>query len=172
MRRIGVLGILLLFQGCWSVLRAQENTIPAGTLLRCVLDEPHLSPATVETGDPIICRLSNSRIGRVTFPPGSYLGGHVESEKPLGNFSTRGYIKLVFDRLGAADRTLPVPSKVIAIQNYSVNRQGQIVGGWLSDPVLKPETTVTLRLMEDVAIPNARIRLGAGWHFFDEGRSR
>ena len=41
-----------------------------------------------------------------------------------------------------------MPSKVIAIQSHSVNREGQIIGGWLSDPIVKPETAMTLRLKE------------------------
>jgi hypothetical protein len=172
MRRIIFGVLLLLILGFSAPLRAQEGMIPAGTLLRCILDEPRLSPSSAETGDPIICRLSYNRIGGVTLPPGSYLGGHVDAEKRLGNFSTHGSMKLVFDRLGTSSRTLPMPSKVIAVQNHSVNREGEIIGGWLSDPVLKPETVITLRLMEDVSIPNARVSLGVGWHFFDEGRSR
>src|SRR5581483_12378402 len=82
-------------------MRAQQNFVPAGTLLRCTLDEPHLSPTNVDVGDPILCRLSGSqRVGWVTFPRGAYLSGHVDSGKKLGNFGTHGSMTLVFDRIG------------------------------------------------------------------------
>ena len=81
-------------------MQAQQNFVPAGTLLRCTLDEPHLSPVNADVGDPILCRLSGTRIGWVSFPRGAYLSGHVETQKKLGNFGTHGWMTLVFDRIG------------------------------------------------------------------------
>ena len=41
----------------WSgVARADDILLPAGTLLRCTLDEPNFSSKTAEEGDPILCR--------------------------------------------------------------------------------------------------------------------
>jgi hypothetical protein len=152
---------------------AQQNFVPAGTLLRCTLDEPHLSPASADVGDPVLCRLSGvQRIGWVAFPRGSYLSGHIEAQKKLGNFGTHGYMKLVFDRIGWSSGTIGAASKVIAVKNYAIDHDGRIVGGWLSDPVLKGETLVTVRLMDDVQVPATLVSFGAGWHFFGEFTSR
>ena len=41
----------------WSgVAWADDILLPAGTLLRCTLDEPNFSSKTAEEGDPILCR--------------------------------------------------------------------------------------------------------------------
>lgn len=97
---------------------AQQNLVPAGTLLRCTLDEPHLSPASTDVGDPILCRLSAAqRFGWVSFPRGAYLAGHVDAQKKLGNFGTHGSLTLVFDRIGWPNGTVPARSKVIAVKD-------------------------------------------------------
>lgn len=150
-----------------------QGFVPAGTLLRCTLDEPHLSPESADVGDPVLCKLSGSqRIGQVTLPRGTYLSGHIEEQKKLGNFGTHGYMKIVFDRIGWSNGEVVAASKVVAVRNYAVDHDGKIIGGWLEDPVLKGETPVTVKLMDDVEVPRTLVSLGAGWHFFGEFGSR
>jgi hypothetical protein len=175
---------------------AQDTVVPAGTLLHCVLDEPNFSSATAEVGDPVLCHLDGlQEFGRTAFPRGSYLEGHLEADKEPGHFVGKGYMRLVFDRIGLPNADVPLPSKVIAARGYRVDRQGDIVGHghatrdaveWLLPPlwpwkvitlpakgprpVIKGEEQVTLRLMEDIAVP--RLTLGPGWHFFGESSGR
>jgi hypothetical protein len=154
-------------------LSAQQDFVPAGTLLRCTLDEPHLSPRNADVGDPVLCKLSGvQRIGSVAFPRGSYLVGHIEAQKKLGNFGAHGRMKLVFDRIAWPNGAVDANSKVIAVKNYVVDHDGTIVGGWLNDPVLRGETPVTVRLMDDVEVPAMLVSYGAGWHFFGESNRR
>lgn len=171
MRTCVLLAAIMAIMGFAPQTRAQRNFVPAGTLLRCTLDEPHLSPATADVGDPILCRLSGSqRIGSVVLPRGAYLSGHVDAGKKLGNFSTHGSMTLVFDRIGWPNGMVSANCKVIAVRNYTIDHNGRIVGGWLSDAVLKGETPVTVRLMDDVEVPLTMVSYGPGWHFFSESR--
>jgi len=173
MWRIGVcVSVLLAILGLASGVSAQQNIVPAGTLLRCTLDEPSLSPERADVGDPVLCKLSGAqRFGQVAFPRGSYLAGQIEEQKKLGNFSTHGYMKLIFDRIGWSGGTIAANSRVIAVKNYRIDHDGKIVGGWLADPVLKGETAVTVKLMDDVEVPDSLVSLGPGWHFFSELKS-
>lgn len=159
--------------------RAQDVLVPAGTLLHCTLDEPNLSSATANVGDPVICHLrSFQEFGHVVLPRGSYLGGHVESYKEPGHFWGKGNLKLTFDRIGLPSSDIPVPSKITAVSGQKVDRKGEIIGHghakrdvveWLLPPLwpwkvimlpargprpaLKGEQQITLRLMEDVVVP-------------------
>lgn len=161
--------------------QAQDVLVPAGTLLHCTLDEPNLSSATANVGDPVICHLhSFQEFGHVVLPRGSYLGGHVESFKEPGHFFGKGNLKLTFDRIGLPGSDIPVPSKITGVSGQNVNRKGEIVGHghakrdvveWLLPPLwpwkvimlpargprpaLKGEQQITLRLMEDVVVPRA-----------------
>ena len=57
-------------------IRAQDQLVPAGTLLQCTLDEPNFSSATAAIGDPVLCHLRTTQeFGRPMFPRGSMLGG-------------------------------------------------------------------------------------------------
>jgi len=78
MRRISAyLGISVLFLSVQASTKAQDILVPAGTLLRCTLDEPDFSSKTVDIGDPVVCHLAALRqFGKTVFPRGSYLGGH------------------------------------------------------------------------------------------------
>ena len=169
--------LFLVFQS--SSARAQDILVPAGTLLHCTLDEPNLSSATADVGDPILCHLSTLReFGQNVFPRGSYLGGHLEASKEPGHFVGKGYLQLVFDRIGFPSTDVPVPSKVIAAKGYKVDRHGDIVGKghatrdvveWLIPPLwpwkiitlpakgprptLKGEEQITVRLMDDIQVP-------------------
>src|SRR6266403_61259 len=130
MRRITAYLIFsLVFLGLQANTKAQDILVPAGTLLRCTLEEPNFSSATADIGDPVICHLNNLReFGQNAFPRGSYLGGHLEADKEPGHFVGKGYLKLEFDRIGFPNSDVPVPSKVIAAKGYKVDRRGDIVG--------------------------------------------
>jgi len=180
MRRISAYLIFsLVFLGIQASAQAQDILVPAGTLLKCTLDEPNFSSATADVGDPVICHLGSLReFGQNVFPRGSYLGGHLEADKEPGHFVGKGYLKLEFDRIGFQSSDVPVPSKVIAAKGYKVDRHGDVVGHghpkrdvveWLIPPLwpwkiltlpargprptLKGEEQITVRLMDDIQIP-------------------
>lgn len=180
MRRLLQLSVIcLLFLGVQASAQAQGTLIPAGTLLRCTLDEPNFSSKTADIGDPVICHLSALRqFGHSVFPRGAYLGGHLESDKEPGHFVGKGYLKIEFDRIGLPDSDIPVPAKIIAARGYKVDKKGDIVGKghptrdtveWLIPPLwpwkiltlpakgprptLKGEEPITVRLMDDIDIP-------------------
>jgi hypothetical protein len=119
--------------------------------------------------------------------------GHLESEKEPGHFFGKGYLKLQFDRIGLPSGDVPLEAKVIATRGYKVDKEGKIDGKghakrdvveWMLPPLwpwkvimlpargprpkLKGETVLSLRLMDDVQVPQgtAKATLGPGWHFF------
>jgi hypothetical protein len=182
MRRIfSFLAVSVLFLSVQASTKAQDILVPAGTLLRCTLDEPNFSSATADIGDPVICHLSALRqFGKAVFPRGSYLGGHLEADKEPGHFVGKGYLKIEFDRIGFPDSDIPVPSKIIAAKGYKVDKKGDIVGKghatrdtveWLIPPLwpwkvltlpakgprptLKGEEQITVRLMDDIDVPRS-----------------
>ena len=171
---------------------ARDVVVPAGTLLQCTLNEPNLSSATVDVGDPVLCHLRGVTVfGQQAFPRGSYLVGHLEDAKDPGHFWGKGYLKLQFDRIGVPSGDLPLEAKVIATRGYKVDKQGKIDGKghprrdvieWMLPPLwpwkvimlpargprpkLKGETVLSLRLIDDVQIPQMAQTFGPGWHFF------
>ena len=175
---------------------ARETVLPAGTLLKCTMSEPNFSSATVAVGDPVLCHLhSVTEFGQQTFPRGSYLVGHLESAQDPGHFWGKGYMKLMFDRIGMPNGDMPLDAKVIATRGYKVDKDGDIRGKghakrdiveWMIPPLwpwkvimlpargprptLKGESMLTLRLMDDVQIPQFSATNGPDWHFF--GRPR
>jgi len=182
----------------WQVVASAEDVVvPAGTLLHCTLDEPNFSSATAEVGDPVVCHLrSLQEFGRVVFPRGSYLAGHLESDKEPGHFFGKGNLKIAFDRIGLPTAEIPVPSKVIAARGYKVDKAGEVVGKghakrdvaeWMLPPLwpwkvmmlpargprptMKGEEQVTLRLMEDIVVPGTSAPT-PGWHRFGEPTSQ
>lgn len=194
MRRIyAYLVFSVVFLGVQATTRAQDILVPAGTLLRCTLDEPNFSSATADIGDPVVCHLVALRqFGKTVFPRGSYLGGHLEADKEPGHFVGKGYLKIEFDRIGFPESDIPVPSKIIAAKGYKVDKKGDIVGKghatrdtveWLIPPLwpwkvltlpargprpaLKGEEQITVRLMDDIDVP----RLGAATHTTDRAPS-
>jgi len=158
---------------------AQDILVPAGTLLRCTMNEPNLSSATAQVGDPVLCHLGSvQQFGHNAFPRGAYMTGHLEADKDPGHFWGKGYLKIVFDRIGTPNSDINVSTKIIGTRNYSVNKEGDIKGKghprrdvieWMIPPLwpwkvimlpargprptLKGEQILTLRLMEDVTIP-------------------
>lgn len=139
------------------------------------------SSATVEIGDPVVCHLRGmTEFGEQAFPRGSYLVGHLESAKDPGHFFGKGNLKLRFDRIGLPGGDMSVDAKISSIRGYNVDKQGKIHGKghakrdaveWMLPPLwpwkvitlpargprprLKGETTLSLRLMDDVQIPQA-----------------
>lgn len=175
-------------------LRAQQNVVPAGTLLHCTLDEPNLSSKTVAVGDPVLCYLTTvQEFGRIVFPRGSYLQGHIDAEKDPGHFFGKGYINLVFDHIGLPTADSAAQAKMVAVRGYPVNKDGAVVGKghakrdaieWMFPllwpwklimlpargprPTLKGEEQVTLRLMEDIVVPTNLVPPASGWHYFGQ----
>jgi hypothetical protein len=186
----------LFFLLCQTNMRAQV-VVPAGTILHCTLDEPNFSSATAEVGDPVLCNLSSlQQFGRTVFPRGSYLQGHLEAAKEPGHFVGKGYLQIQFDRIGLPNTDIPIPSKIIMAHGYRVDRQGDIVGRghakrdvieWMIPPLwpwkvvslpargprptLKGEEALTLRLMEDVVLPQTALVPAPGWHYFGQSSS-
>src|SRR5215467_13402534 len=172
---------------------AHDVVLPAGTLLQCTLNEPNFSTKTVEVGDPVLCHLKGvTEFGQQAFPRGSYLVGHLEASKNPGHFFGKGYLKLQFDRIGVPTGDLPLDAKVVSTRGYKVDKQGKIDGKghavrdvveWMIPPLwpwkvimlpargprptLKGETAISLRLMDDVDIPQIAQTYGPGWHFFN-----
>jgi hypothetical protein len=176
------LAAVLLLLSCASYRAvAQDVLVPAGTLLRCTMNEPNFSSATAQVGDPVLCHLGSvQEFGRNAFPRGAYMSGHLEADKEPGHFIGKGYMKVVFDRIGTPNADVTVDTKVIAARGYKVDKEGAIKGKghatrdvveWMIPvlwpwkvlmlpargprPTLKGEQTLTLRLMEDVTIPRA-----------------
>ena len=104
--------------------------------------------------------------------------GHLEAAKDPGHFWGKGYLKLQFDRIGVPSGDLPLEAKVISTSGYKVDKTGAIDGKghprrdvieWMLPPLwpwkvimlpargprpkLKGETVLSLRLMDDVPIP-------------------
>jgi len=166
--------------------------LPAGTLLQCTMNEPNFSSATVEVGDPVLCHLRGiTEFGQQAFPRGSYLVGHLEDAKDPGHFVGKGYLKIQFDRIGLPSGDLPLATKVIATRGYKVDKGGKIDGKghakrdiveWMLPPLwpwkvimlpargprptLKGETVLSLRLMDDIQVPQLAKTLTPGWHYF------
>ncbi len=164
-----------------SGIRAQDQLVPAGTLLQCTLDEPNFSSATAAVGDPVLCHLKTTQeFGHPLFPRGSMLGGHLEADKEPGHFVGKGYIKITFDRIILPSGDLPLPAKVIQARGYKVDKQGAIDGTghatrdvveWMIPPLwpwkvislpfrgprptLKGEEPLELRLMDDIVLPQS-----------------
>ena len=158
-----------------------EQLIPAGSLVQCTVSEPKLSSKTTAIGDPVLCQLSHSeRYGRSVLPTNSYLVGRFEDYKDPGHFVGKGWMELRFDRMVIEPNTvLPVDARVVAVPGYNVDRNGRILGKghavrdavlwsipilWPLDlvmlpmrgprPTLKEETRMTLKVMDDLSIPD------------------
>lgn len=177
---------------------ARDIVLPAGTLLQCTLNEPNMSTASMDVGDPVLCHLRGvTEFGQQAFPRGSYLVGHLDSAKDPGHFWGKGYLKIQFDRIGLPTGDLPLEAKVISTRGYKVDKQGKIDGKghprrdvieWMIPPLwpwkvimlpargprptLKGETVLSLRLMDDVQIPQVAKTFGPNWHFFSRDRDQ
>jgi hypothetical protein len=160
---------------------AGEQLIPAGSLIQCTISEPKLSSKTTAVGDPVLCQLGHAeRYGRSVLPLNSYLVGRFEDYKDPGHFVGKGWMELRFDRMVIEPNTeVAVDAKVVAVPGYNVDRDGRILGKghltrdivlwsipilWPVDlmmmpvrgprPTLKEETRLTLKVMDDLGIPD------------------
>ncbi len=158
---------------------AAEQLIPAGSLIQCTVSGPKLSSKNVEVGDPVLCQISHFQLyGRSVFPYGSYLVGQFQDYKDPGHFVGKGWMDLEFDRVAMpSDQEVPIKAKVVYVPGYPVDKKGRIDGKghpvrdtlawsipvlWPIDllnlprrgprPVLKAETRLTLKIMEDVRV--------------------
>ncbi len=157
-----------------------KEFLPAGTLLTCTMSEPNFSSKTVQTGDPVLCHLAQvSSFGHPVFPRGAYLTGHLEDSKSPGHFVGKGWLEVAFDRIILpGPQIFTLSAKVISTPHYKVDKDGKVHGRghavrdsveWALPPLwpmkvillprrgpyptFKGETRLTMRLMEDVEIP-------------------
>src|ERR1700761_7569313 len=175
------LSVLLLLPLVTPAASFAERLIPAGSIISCTVSEPRLSSKTANIGDPVLCRVSHVEMyGRSTLPYGSYMVGRFEDYKDPGHFVGKGWMELKFDRMVIQPNTIiPVEARVVAVPGYTVDRYGRILGKghttrdiiewsipilWPLDllnlprrgprPTLKEETRLTLKIMDDIGIPD------------------
>jgi hypothetical protein len=175
-----LLALSLLLTAAPSLIHASDQLIPAGSLIQCTVSEPKLSSKTTAIGDPVLCQLSHIEMyGRSQFPANSYLEGRFEDYKDPGHFVGKGWMELKFDRMVIEpDTVIPMSAKVVYVPKYPVDKDGRIHGTghpvrdtvewmipvlWPIDlinlprrgprPVLKEETRLTLKLMDDLVVP-------------------
>jgi hypothetical protein len=156
---------------------AGQRIIPAGALVSCTSGDGKISSKATAVGDPVLCKV-NFRRGDFMLPYGSYLGGNFAEYKDPGHFVGKGWMQLDFDRLYVGDQVIPLDAKVVDVKGYKIDSQGRILGKghpvrdtilwmipvlWPIDlinlprrgprPTLKAETTLTLRVMDDIRVP-------------------
>ncbi|HWG20368.1 MAG TPA: hypothetical protein VG225_07535 [Terracidiphilus sp.] len=161
---------------------AGEHLIPAGSLISCTTAEPRLSSKTTAIGDPVLCQVGHSeRYGRSVLPYNSYLVGRFEDYRDPGHFVGKGWMELKFDRMVIEpDTIIPIDARVVDAPGYKVDSVGRILGKghavrdavlwslpvlWPLDllmlpmrgprPTLKEETRLTLKIMDDLPVPNS-----------------
>ena len=175
-RSFATLSLLLLASPLASY--AGDQLFPAGSVITCSVAEGKISSKTTAIGDPVLCTLNPvEKYGRSVFPYGSYIEGRFEAYQDPGHFVGKGWMELRFDKLIMGNRVVPISAKVIATPDYKVDREGRIEGKghatrdtveWLipvlwpidlinlprrgPSPVLKPESRLTLELMDDLGI--------------------
>jgi hypothetical protein len=175
-----VLATLLLAVPAWFTTPA-EQLIPAGSVMQCMVSQPHLSSKTMNVGDPVLCQLGHSELyGRSVFPYESYIEGRFEEYKDPGHFVGKGWMELKFDKLVVGnDTVIPISTRVVADSaKYPVDKDGRIHGTghpvrdtiewmipvlWPIDlvnlprrgpyPELKAETRLTVMVLNDFGIP-------------------
>ena len=171
--------VLLVFPASLGV--SAEQLIPAGSVMQCIVAEPHLSSKMMHVGDPVLCQVSHSEMyGRSVFPYGSYIVGRFEAYKDPGHFVGKGWMELKFDRMVVGnDTVIPISTRVVATSGKNpVDSDGKIHGLghpvrdaiewmipvlWPIDlinlprrgpyPELKPETRLTVMVLDDFGIP-------------------
>ena len=159
---------------------ASDQLLPAGSLIQCTTSEPRLSSKTLNIGDPVLCRVTHAvRVGRTVLPYNSYLVGRFEDYRDPGHFVGKGWMQLTFDRMVIEpDTIIPLDAKVVDVPGYAIDRVGRILGKghatrdtilwmipvlWPIDllelprrgprPTLKTETRMTVKLMDDLRVP-------------------
>jgi hypothetical protein len=179
----GALSTLLLLLLVTPLAGFAERLIPAGSLISCTMSEPRFSSKTANIGDPVLCQVSHVELyGRSTFPYGSYMVGRFEDYKDPGHFVGKGWMELKFERMVIQpDTVIPVDARVVNVPGYNVDRMGRILGKghptrdiiewsipilWPIDlinlprrgprPTLKEETRLTLKVMDDLGVPDVQ----------------
>lgn len=160
---------------------ASSQIVPAGSLINCTVSEARLSSKTTAIGDPVLCQAGiTTRNGSARLPFNTYLEGRFEDYRDPGHFVGKGWMELKFDRMVIEPRTvIPISARVVDVPGYAVDRQGRILGKghrtrdivewsipilWPLDllslprrgprPTLKSETRLTLKVMDDMEVPN------------------
>jgi hypothetical protein len=163
-----------------------QRLVPAGSIIQCTMNEPKFSSKTANVGDPVLCQVGytgyNGRYGLASLPYDSLLVGRFEEYKDPGHFVGKGWMELKFDRVVIEpDTVIPLSAKVVGVSGYNVNRDGRILGKghaardtvewmipilWPVDlinlprrgprPTLKAETRLTLKVMDDIGVPDFR----------------
>ena len=177
-KTVSALAVFLLAAPVASL--ASDQLIPAGSTVTCRVAEGKISSKTTAIGDPVLCSLNPvEKYGRGQMPYGALLEGRFEDYKDPGHFVGKGWMELKFDRMIVGNRVIPLSAKVVQAPKYKVDQNGRILGNghpvkdtvewlipvlWPIDlinlprrgprPVLKPETILTLELMEDLGIPD------------------
>lgn len=179
----GTLAFLPLVLLLPSIVRS-ENIIPAGSLIQCTVSEHRFSSKTAELGDPVLCSagMVEGAWGSA-LPYGTTLVGRFAEYKDPGHFVGKGWMELKFDRMILPpDRVLPISAKVVYVPGYTVDKYGRILGKghavrdivewsipvlWPIDilalprrgprPVLKEETRLGLKVMDDMAVPGNEV---------------
>jgi hypothetical protein len=155
-----------------------KKLIPAGSLVSCNTGDGKISSKTMALGDPVLCKVQYHH-SNFMLPYGTYLGGEFSEFKDPGHLVGKGYMELSFDRMYVGETVVPVDAKVVDVPGYGIDAQGRVLGKghavrdtikwmipilWPEDlltlprrgprPTLKAETALTLRIMEDVKVPN------------------
>jgi len=180
MNRIASYSILI-FALAFSVqpqLSAQQ-IVPAGTILQCTLTDSNLSSKTVAVEDPVLCDMGPIRqFGVSVFPHGASLGGRLSEYRDPGHLWGKGWMQLDFDRIVLPGAEVPISTKVVSAPRLKVDAQGKIHGKgharrdavewaipvlWPEKiltlpmrgprPTLKGESRITLKLMQDLPVP-------------------
>jgi len=185
MTRKSFLLTILLCVSANILARANDEIVPAGTLLQCTVSEPNFSSKTAQVGDPVLCYLGHvAAFGRPLFPRGAELSGHLEDYQKPGHFVGKGWMQVSFDRIilpGA--QVLPLSAKIVSAPHTKVDAEGKIHGKGHAKrdailwgipvfwpvkiltlpargpyPAFKGETRLSLRLMEDMefSVPPVR----------------
>ncbi len=162
-----------------AALRGQEVIVPAGTILQCTLSESNLSSKTAATGDPVLCDAGPLfEFGVSVLPRGAYLEGHFTDFRNPGHFWGKGWMQLDFDRVLLPGAEIPLSTKVTAVPHLTVDSEGKIHGKghagrdvveWMVPvlwpekvitlpmrgprPTLKSEARISMKLMQDLSIP-------------------
>jgi hypothetical protein len=177
-----VLALFVLLLASRAYAEPGQHLVPAGSLINCTVSDPKLSSRTAAIDDPVLCHLSHSeRYGRSTLPYNSYLVGRFEEYKDPGHFVGKGWMVLRFARMVIEpDTILPIDARVVDVAGYQVDTQGRILGKghavrdtvmwslpilWPVDmlmlpmrgprPTLKEETHMTLKVMDDLSVPDS-----------------
>ena len=176
LKQLTIPAIVLVAQ---ATLCAQQIVVPAGTIITCTLEDSKLSSKTEALDDPILCDTGSlQEFGVSVFPRGAYLQGRFADARDPGHLWGKGWMQLQFDHIILPNAELPISAKVISAPHLKVDVEGKIHGTghakrdavewaipvlWPEKiitlpnrgprPTLKQEARLSLKLMEDVPLP-------------------